>query len=85
MKFIILTCEKYINTRLNWQLKTSLKEIPKKDIYAISCKMGKESYIYGWDTEDDYDSLAMKYYMFIKSGPDSKCQRLNEKYFQLLY
>ena len=65
--FIILTCEKYINTRLKWQLKTSLKEVPKKDIYAISCKMGKESYIYGWNTADDYDSLAMKYYMFIKN------------------
>jgi len=41
--------------------------VPKKDIYAISCKMGKEPYIYGWDTTDDYDSLAMKYYMFIKN------------------
>ncbi|NDB83918.1 MAG: hypothetical protein EB127_14525, partial [Alphaproteobacteria bacterium] len=64
--FIILTCEKYIDTRLKWQLNTSLKEVPKKDIYAISCKMGKEPYIYGWDTDDGYDSLAMKYYMFIK-------------------
>ena len=63
--YIIITCEKYIDTRLKWQLNTSLKEIPKKDIYAISCKMGKESYIYGWNTADDYDSCAMKYYMFI--------------------
>jgi len=65
--YIILTCEKNINTYVLWQKNTFLKNINKNDIYYISAKNDSENSIYGWNTIDTYDSCPIKYMYFIKN------------------
>lgn len=64
--YIILTCEKYLNTRVKWQNETCFKDVPEKDCYFLSCKEVKPN-IYGWDTEDDYKSCIIKYIKFFQN------------------
>lgn len=63
--YIILTCEKFMNTRALWQNRTFLQKVDKKDVYFISCKKSGEN-VYGWDTSDDYHSCPTKYIKFFK-------------------
>jgi hypothetical protein len=66
--YIILTCEKYINTRVNWQSATCFKYINNKDCYYLSCKpINYKKNIYGWYTTDDYTSCPDKYIAFFKN------------------
>lgn len=62
--YIILTCEKYINTRVHYQKETFLKNV---DYYYISHKMDQTNHIYGFDTDDSYDSCPDKYLHFIRN------------------
>lgn len=64
--YIILTCEKYIPTRVEWQKKTCFQHVPAKDCYFLSCTR-REGNIYGWDTEDDYKSCIQKYIQFFQN------------------
>jgi len=64
--YIILTCEKYLNTRAKWVLENSLHKVDKKDIYFLSCET-KEPNIYGWNTPDNYDGCPMKYIKFFQN------------------
>lgn len=64
--YIILTCEKYLPTRVSWQKKTCFKDVNPKDCYFISSKK-KEPNIYGWNTEDDYSSCIIKYIKFFQN------------------
>lgn len=66
--YIILTCEKYINTRVNWQSDTCFKFINNKDCYYLSCRpVNSKKNIYGWYTKDDYTSCPDKYIAFLKN------------------
>jgi hypothetical protein len=67
--YIILTCEKYLNSRVKWQVKSCFKYINKSDCYYISCipHIFKYSRIYGWNTKDDYKSCPDKYIAFLKN------------------
>ena len=77
--FIILTCEKYKNTRVEWQKQTFLKnffldsshpnyEIEKNNAYYyISWEDDIKNHIYGWNTADDYNACPLKYVKFIKN------------------
>lgn len=73
--YIILTCEKYLKTRVSWQLQTCFKYINKKDCYYLSCKSSTQKnnntnhdvHIYGWNTSDDYRSCPDKYIAFFKN------------------
>ena len=64
--YIILTCEKYLNTRAKWVLENSLHKVDKKDIYFLSCEP-KEPNIYGWNTPDNYEGCPMKYIKFFQN------------------
>ena len=64
--YIILTCEKYIDTRVKWQKQTCFSNTDLSDCYYLSCKNIGES-IYGWDTEDDYKSCIIKYIKFFQN------------------
>ena len=64
--YIILTCEKYINSRAKWLLKYSLCNVEKKDIYFLSCK-NQEPNVYGWNTSDTYESCPLKYIRFFQN------------------
>ena len=61
--YIVLTCEKYLPTRIEWQNSTFFQKVDKKDIFFISCKSSGEN-VYGWNTEDDYQSCPIKYIKF---------------------
>jgi hypothetical protein len=67
--FIVLTCEKYIPTRVKWQTDTFLKEVNPEDIYFLSCSERKEGIykIYGWNTPDNYEGCPLKYVSFLKN------------------
>jgi len=62
--YIILTCEKYMNTRVKYQKETFLKDV---NYYYISYKMDENNNIYGFDTDDSYDSCPNKYLNFIRT------------------
>ena len=64
--YIVLTCEKYISTRVKWQNETFFKNVNNQDIYFLSCKKSGTN-IYGWDTEDNYESCPNKYIAFFKN------------------
>jgi hypothetical protein len=64
--FIILTCEKYLNTRVKWVLENSLFKVEPKDIYFLSCEP-KEPNIYGWNTPDIYEGCPLKYIKFFQN------------------
>lgn len=64
--YIVLTCEKYIPTRVKWQKETCFKNVPFNDCYFLSCKRSGEN-IYGWNTADDYPSCIIKYIKFFQN------------------
>lgn len=65
--YLVLTCEKYFNTRVKWQKQTVFKNTDMNDIYYISHKMDIENRVYGFQTPDDYINLPKKYFSFIKN------------------
>ena len=64
--YIILTCEKYLSSRVKFLLQTSLKNINPTDIYLLSCK-SIDPNIYGWDTPDNYEGCPLKYIRFFQN------------------
>uniref|UniRef100_A0A6C0DA14 Fringe-like glycosyltransferase domain-containing protein n=1 Tax=viral metagenome TaxID=1070528 RepID=A0A6C0DA14_9ZZZZ len=64
--YIVLTCERYIPTRVKWQKETCFRNTNLNDCYFLSCKMGDGS-IYGWNTADDYPSCIDKYIKFFRN------------------
>ena len=64
--YIILTCEKYLETRSRWQREYCFSTISPNDYYFLSCKPSKNS-VYGWNTIDTYESCPLKYIAFFKN------------------
>lgn len=64
--YIVLTCEKYLNTRAKWQNNTCFNNVDPKDVYFLSHKSALPN-IYGWETEDDYKSCITKYIKFFQN------------------
>jgi hypothetical protein len=64
--YIILTCEKYIDTRARWQRENCFFNVSPSDYYFLSCKSGENS-VYGWNTIDTYESCPLKYIEFFKN------------------
>ena len=67
--YVILTCQKYLSTRCEWQKKTWLKDVeadPQSD-YVLLCAAPdpSNSHIFGCNTHDDYSSCPYKYHNFI--------------------
>ena len=65
--YIILTCRKYLPTRVVWQQLTSLKNVPKEDIYYLADTPSEENRLFSWGAPDDYNSLPYKYYYFFRN------------------
>ena len=66
--FIILTCEKYLETRCKWQKKTWINDIKEiSDYLFLSSKSNIESKIYGYNTPDTYETAPIKYVEFFKN------------------
>lgn len=63
--YIISTCNKYLETRVKYQMETMLKNVPTKDIYYLTSKPDLEKRQFGWNCMDDEKNISWKYIYFI--------------------
>ena len=63
--YIISTCDKYLETRVNFQMETYLKDVPTQDIYYLTSKPNHEKRQFGWNCMDDPKNITWKYIHFI--------------------
>jgi hypothetical protein len=59
--YIISTCNKYLDTRVSYQMQTFLKYINKNDIYYLTSVANLERRQFGWNTMDDSKNITWKY------------------------
>lgn len=64
--YIVLTCEKYVNTRVPYQLRTVFRDIPRDDIYYLAHTMDPENRLFSWGADDSYNGLPYKYTDFFR-------------------
>lgn len=62
--YIVLTCKKYLETRVKWQKATCFKGV--SDCYFLSSTKTAPD-VYGWNTADDYASCIDKYIKFFQN------------------
>ena len=58
--YVVVTCEKYLDTRVNCQLETMFKSVPLEDIYFLGHKSDPERRLFSWGAPDDYNSAPFK-------------------------
>lgn len=63
--YIISTCDKYINTRVKYQLETYLKDVNNEDIFYLTSKPNEIKRQFGWQCMDDEANITWKYIHFI--------------------
>ena len=63
--YIISTCDKYIETRVKYQMETFLKNVNKNDIFYLTSKPNIENRQFGWQCMDDTQNITWKYIHFI--------------------
>lgn len=63
--YIISTCDKYLDTRVKFQMESFLKDVPKSDIYYLTSKPNIEKRYFGWNCMDDPQNITWKYIHFI--------------------
>ena len=63
--YIISTCNKYLETRVKYQMETMLKNVNKDDIYYLTSKSNIEKRQFGWNCMDDIQNITWKYIYFI--------------------
>ena len=63
--YIISTCDKYLNTRVTYQMETMFKNINKNDIYYLTSKPNVEGRQFGWYAMDDLKNITWKYIHFM--------------------
>lgn len=68
--YIISTCDKYLDTRVSYQMQTFLKYIDKNDIYYLTSKPNLERRQFGWNAMDDEKNITWKYIHFIYNMKD---------------
>jgi hypothetical protein len=64
--YIVLTCEKYISTRMLWQKETVFAGVDRADIFYLGHTMKKEDRLFSWGAKDDYESLPYKLVDFFR-------------------
>jgi hypothetical protein len=63
--YIISTCDKYLDTRVKYQMETFLSYVNKNDIFYLTSKSDIEKRHFGWNCMDDEKNIAWKYIHFI--------------------
>ena len=63
--YIISTCDKYIETRVKYQLEYMFKNVNKNDIYYLTSKPNIDKRQFGWNCMDDTQNITWKYIHFI--------------------
>ena len=64
--YIVLTCEKYISSRVPWQLQTMFSSIERNDIYFLGHTVDPSRRLFSWGAEDSYEQLPSKFIDFFK-------------------
>jgi hypothetical protein len=68
--YLILTCEKYKDTRRVWQRNTWLRQVNPNDYFFLTANKNPDDInTSGWGAPDDYASAPLKYYHFLKHMP----------------
>ena len=65
--YIISTCNKYLDSRVKFQMETMLKNINKEDIYYLTSNSCIEKRQFGWNCMDDPQNITWKYIHFINN------------------
>jgi hypothetical protein len=65
--YIISTCDKYLDTRVKYQMDTFLSDVDKQDIFYLTSKQNIEKRHFGWNCMDDSQNITWKYIHFIKN------------------
>jgi hypothetical protein len=63
--YIISTCNKYLSTRVKYQMDTFLKNVPQEDIYYLTSQPNLKQRQFGWNCMDDTQNITWKYIYFI--------------------
>jgi len=63
--YIISTCDKYLETRVKYQMEIMLKDVPPSDIFYLTSKMDAEKRQFGWNCMDDEKNISWKYIYFM--------------------
>lgn len=63
--YIISTCDKYLQSRVKFQMDTMFKNVDKSDIYYLTSKPDTENRHFGWHCMDDTQNITWKYIHFI--------------------
>ena len=65
--YIISTCDKYLETRVKYQMDSFLKYVNAEDIYYLTSKPNHDKRHFGWYAMDDAQNITWKYIHFIKN------------------
>ena len=63
--YIISTCDKYLDSRVKYQMETMLKNVNREDIFYLTYKPNHSERQFGWYTMDDSQNITWKYIHFI--------------------
>jgi len=63
--YIISTCNKYLETRVQYQMETMFKNVNKEDIYYLTSTLNIEQRQFGWYTLDHQENVVGKHIYFI--------------------
>jgi hypothetical protein len=64
--YIVLTCEKYVNTRVQWQLQTMFRHVDRSDLYFLGHTTDPDRRLFSWGAGDSYEELPSKFIDFFK-------------------
>lgn len=62
--YIISTCDKYLDTRVKYQMETFLSDVDRNDIFYLTSKPNIEKRHFGWNCMDDGKNITWKYIHF---------------------
>jgi hypothetical protein len=68
--YIISTCNKYLDTRVQYQWDTFLKDVNKEDVFYLTADPDVENRQFGWGCLDDEKNIAWKYIHFVYNMKD---------------
>jgi len=63
--YIISTCDKYLETRVQYQMNTFLKDVNKEDIFYLTSQPNHQERHFGWYCMDTFETITWKYIHFI--------------------
>ena len=63
--YIISTCDKYLDTRVKYQMDYLLKHVNKEDIYYLTSEPNIDKRQFGYGAPDTFETITWKYIYFI--------------------